>query len=173
MQSSLRSEITLLCPFGPLSSFIQISLLVAHSLLPNTLCTFSVLDMSKYIKAYTKIPKELFRLNNGPKIRLRAYPSPFRPARSFDILTEGGAVKPKALNPETYDGKTSSALLQCRRLRVYSAKWCLDAPKHRNPIKTRQNIQSQLGCYLRCPRRFVNAEKSLSRLISQYRNRTA
>jgi hypothetical protein len=62
------------------------------------------LNMSKYTKAFTTFPKELFRLNNGPKIRLRAFPGPLRPDRSFDLLTEAGKVKPKALSPETYDG---------------------------------------------------------------------
>jgi len=61
--------------------------------------------MSKYIKAFTTIPKELFRLNNGKTVRLRAYPGPSKPQRSFDLLTEAGMVKPKALKPEIYDGK--------------------------------------------------------------------
>jgi hypothetical protein len=61
--------------------------------------------MSKYIKAFTAIPKELFRLNNGNTVRLRAHPGPRKPQRSFDLLTEAGMVKPKALNPEIYDGK--------------------------------------------------------------------
>ena len=64
--------------------------------------------MSKYIKAFTTIPKELFRLNNGATIRLRAHSGPLKPQRSFDLLTEAGTVKPKALSPDTYDGKICS-----------------------------------------------------------------
>lgn len=54
---------------------------------------------------YTITPKELFRLNNGPVVRLRAYPGPRRPPGLFDLLTYQGKVKPKALNPSTYEGE--------------------------------------------------------------------
>lgn len=58
--------------------------------------------MSKFIASYTTIPKELFRINNGPFIHLRGHPGPQRPIGLFDILTYGGKVRPKALNPATY-----------------------------------------------------------------------
>ncbi|KMP05330.1 hypothetical protein DIZ76_015650 [Coccidioides immitis] len=58
--------------------------------------------MSKFIQSYTTIPKELFRLNNGPAVRLRAYPGPQRPTGLFDLLTYSGNVRPKALSPTTY-----------------------------------------------------------------------
>lgn len=64
--------------------------------------------MARYIKAFTKFPKELFRVNNGPKIRLRVYDSSAIAQRSYDVVAEAGAVKPKALSPETYEGKISS-----------------------------------------------------------------
>ncbi|QSS59405.1 hypothetical protein I7I51_08840 [Histoplasma capsulatum] len=59
--------------------------------------------MSRYIQSFTSIPKELFRLNNGAAIRLRARPGPLRPQGSFDLLTEAGKVKPKALAPASYE----------------------------------------------------------------------
>jgi hypothetical protein len=61
--------------------------------------------MSKFIQSYTITPKELFRLNNGPVVRLRAYPGPRRPPGLFDLLTYQGKVKPKALTPSTYEGE--------------------------------------------------------------------
>ncbi|WEW59977.1 hypothetical protein PRK78_005459 [Emydomyces testavorans] len=58
---------------------------------------------NRFIQAFTRIPKELFRLNNGKEIRLRAHPGPRRPWGLFDLLTEAGKVKPKALDPVTYE----------------------------------------------------------------------
>lgn len=57
-----------------------------------------------YIQSYTKIPKDLFRINNGPVVRLRAHPGPRRPPGLFDLLTYEGKVKPKALREDTYRG---------------------------------------------------------------------
>lgn len=61
------------------------------------------MSKNKFLKSFTQIPKELFRLNNGPAIRLRAMEGPLRPQRSFDLLTDKGKVKPKALDPPTYE----------------------------------------------------------------------
>ncbi|RDW70458.1 uncharacterized protein DSM5745_07969 [Aspergillus mulundensis] len=58
--------------------------------------------MATFIKSYSIIPKELFRINNGPAVRLRAHPGPQRPLGLFDLLTYRGKVKPKALSPTTY-----------------------------------------------------------------------
>ena len=69
--------------------------------------------MAKFINTFTKLLKELFRLNNGPTIRLRAYPAPVRPNGRFDILTESGMVQPKALSPETYEGKMNARPYRC------------------------------------------------------------
>lgn len=60
---------------------------------------------NKFIQSFTKILKELFRLNNGPAIRLHAQPGPLRPQRSFDLLTEADKVRPLVLNPATYECK--------------------------------------------------------------------
>lgn len=61
--------------------------------------------MSKFIQSYSITPKEIFRLNNGPIVRLRAYPGPRRPPGLFDLLTYAGKVKPKALSATTYKGE--------------------------------------------------------------------
>ncbi|KAL4954096.1 hypothetical protein BDW69DRAFT_194310 [Aspergillus filifer] len=58
--------------------------------------------MSKFIKSYTVTPKEIFRINNGPLVCLRAYPGPKRPKGVFDLLTYEGKVQPRALNAATY-----------------------------------------------------------------------
>ncbi|KAM5467027.1 hypothetical protein MauCBS54593_005647 [Microsporum audouinii] len=66
--------------------------------------------MSKFIKAYSVMPKELFRINNGLVVRLRAHPGPRRPYGLFDLLTHGGMVKPKALDPATYEPPNGASM---------------------------------------------------------------
>lgn len=57
--------------------------------------------MAKYINRFTVVPKELFRLNNGPTISLRD--RAVKKVGSYDVQTETGKVKPKAItSPETY-----------------------------------------------------------------------
>lgn len=63
--------------------------------------------MSKYLARYSSFPKELFRLNNGLSVRIRDGIS--KRDGSFDVLTESGKVKPKALDPNTYKGVIISA----------------------------------------------------------------
>ena len=65
---------------------------------------------NQLIATYKVFPKELFRVNKGPDISLRAFPT--RPKRKFDLLTINGMVKPKALNAQTYIG---SSLLRRRQ----------------------------------------------------------
>ncbi|KAJ5710123.1 hypothetical protein N7493_009715, partial [Penicillium malachiteum] len=55
-----------------------------------------------FIKSFTKVPKELFRMTTGGPIRRKAHPSPDRPQRKFDILASAGKVQPKALDPDSY-----------------------------------------------------------------------
>lgn len=55
---------------------------------------------------YRRFPKELFRLNNGPQIRLREYKS--RRGGSYDVLAnESGKIEQRALNPESYAGESN------------------------------------------------------------------
>ncbi|OXV11237.1 hypothetical protein Egran_01002 [Elaphomyces granulatus] len=65
---------------------------------------------NKFIRSFTRIPNELFRLNTGTIIRLRAYPGPTRPKRRFDLLTMGGKVRPLALNPATYEWPNGASM---------------------------------------------------------------
>lgn len=58
--------------------------------------------MSKYIQRFTVIPKELFRVNNGPSVALRD--RSVKKMGSYDLMTEAGKVRPKALDPDTYAG---------------------------------------------------------------------
>lgn len=62
--------------------------------------------MSRLIKTFTAIPKELFRLNNGSLIKLRD--RAVKKVGSYDLLTEAGKVKPKALEPNSYAGEAYS-----------------------------------------------------------------
>ncbi|OQE40037.1 hypothetical protein PENCOP_c006G08969 [Penicillium coprophilum] len=57
----------------------------------------------RFIQSFTQIPKDIFRVNSGTSIRLRAWPGPRRPHRVFDLLTTAGKVQPKALDPATYE----------------------------------------------------------------------
>jgi len=57
---------------------------------------------------YRKFPRELFRLNKGPRVRLREFKS--RRGPLFDVVANGdGNIEPKALDPATYTGKTIAA----------------------------------------------------------------
>lgn len=60
------------------------------------------------VGVYRRFPKELFRLNNGPQIRLREYK--LRRGGSFDVLADAsGNIKPRALDLNTYKGKNDQA----------------------------------------------------------------
>ena len=52
------------------------------------------------IRSYRTFPKELFRINKGPRIYLRPWTN-LQPRR-FDVFLENGHVEPKALSPKTY-----------------------------------------------------------------------
>ena len=57
---------------------------------------------------YKKFPRELFRLNKGPKIRLREFKT--RKGPLYDVVAnDKGKIEPKALYPATYTGKTITA----------------------------------------------------------------
>ncbi|CAI7625725.1 unnamed protein product [Penicillium glandicola] len=58
---------------------------------------------NRFIQSFTQIPKDIFRVNSGPFIRLRAWPGPTRPHGVFDLLTTAGKVQPKALDPSSYE----------------------------------------------------------------------
>ncbi|KAG6244646.1 hypothetical protein E4U24_004912 [Claviceps purpurea] len=52
------------------------------------------------IAVLRKFPKEIFRVNNGPSVKLRVQ-SPYR--QTYDIVAkQNGLVEAKALGPETY-----------------------------------------------------------------------
>jgi hypothetical protein len=59
--------------------------------------------MSKYIARYGSFPKDLFRLNNGLSVRIRD--RAVKRTGSFDVVTEAGKVKPKAIDANTYQGE--------------------------------------------------------------------
>ncbi|UNI13307.1 hypothetical protein JDV02_000064 [Purpureocillium takamizusanense] len=57
------------------------------------------MTLSNLIGVFRKFPKELFRVNNGPFVKLRVW-SPQR--HTYDIFIEQGLVVPKALDPSSY-----------------------------------------------------------------------
>ncbi|KAL9099500.1 MAG: hypothetical protein Q9163_005005 [Psora crenata] len=64
--------------------------------------------MSRLIKTFTAVPKELFRVNNGTSVTLRD--RNIKKVGSYDLLTEGGKVKPKALDPKSYAAPNGASL---------------------------------------------------------------
>jgi hypothetical protein len=89
----------------PRLAFVDLSVSIADHTRPSTMTT----PLST-IGVYRRFPKELFRLNKGPQIRLREYK--FRQGKSFDVLANAsGNVEPRALNPNTYEGKSDAAFL--------------------------------------------------------------
>ncbi|KAG6297471.1 hypothetical protein E4U45_005480, partial [Claviceps purpurea] len=56
--------------------------------------------MSRLISSFRFVPIQLFRVNAGKKIRLRDYAA--RKGKSFDVVSENGLIKPKALEPSSY-----------------------------------------------------------------------
>jgi hypothetical protein len=78
-------------------------------LYPRNPWTFLV--MMKFINSYRILPKELFRINNGPLVRLRPWDTVRKPRR-FDIyLTDEGIALPKALDRASYKGKPNKSCL--------------------------------------------------------------
>jgi len=60
----------------------------------------TIAQMSKFIKSFTTIPKDMFRVNNGSSVYLRD--RAVKRTAKYDLLTEAGKVKPKALDPNSY-----------------------------------------------------------------------
>lgn len=60
------------------------------------------------LSVFREFPKELFRVNDGFQVKLRAW-TPQR--RVYDIYVENGLVIPKALNESTYIGRLVSVSL--------------------------------------------------------------
>ena len=63
---------------------------------------------SNLINVFKVAPKELFRVNNGRGVRLREWS--VQRQRSYDIISEAGKVKAKALEPKTYSGKCKQTI---------------------------------------------------------------
>ena len=83
-------------------------------------------QVSELIGMFKVVPKELFRVNRGTDVSLRAIVT--RPKRKFDLLTVNGIVVPKALDPKTYIGELSMAKLTATVWAdVTSSQWCFDA----------------------------------------------
>jgi hypothetical protein len=82
---------------------------------------------STFINIFKVIPKELFRLNYGCNVALREWTPNGK--RCYDILTEAGMVKPKALNAATYRGASTKGS-NTPKTNMQSSKWCFYASQH-------------------------------------------
>ena len=81
------------------------SFVVSRSHLAQSFFCLSVPELydSTMVLVFRTIPLRLFRVNNGPTTKLRAFDA--RPSRrSFDLLTVKGRAVPRALMPKTYKG---------------------------------------------------------------------
>ncbi|KAG6106870.1 hypothetical protein E4U13_007188 [Claviceps humidiphila] len=79
--------------------------------------------MSHFISSFRLVPIQLLRVNAGKKIRLREYAA--SKGKSFDVVSENGLIKPKALDPSSYtapNGASMRALVprQKRLIRDFS-----------------------------------------------------
>lgn len=59
------------------------------------------------ISVFTRFPKELFRVNNGRHVELRAR-TPAR--RTYDITLSNGRAEPKALDPAAYAAPNGASM---------------------------------------------------------------
>ncbi|KAK1766563.1 hypothetical protein QBC33DRAFT_104855 [Phialemonium atrogriseum] len=59
------------------------------------------------IAVFRKMPKELFRVNNGRQVKLRTW-TPKR--HVYDIFVKNGRVEPKALDPSTYAAPNGASM---------------------------------------------------------------
>ncbi|KAL9030708.1 MAG: hypothetical protein Q9196_001206 [Gyalolechia fulgens] len=57
----------------------------------------------RLIRAFTVFPKEMYRIHSGQQFRIRHHPTRPPPGTIYDLVTEDGLVKPKALNATTYE----------------------------------------------------------------------
>ena len=89
--------------------------------------TVNMASSPKLISVFRVIPKELFHVNNGCRVVLREWTP--KQTYTFDIFTENGKVKPKALDPETYKGKPVDRLCYSQN-NINRSKWHFDASKH-------------------------------------------
>ncbi|EEU34662.1 uncharacterized protein NECHADRAFT_34809 [Fusarium vanettenii 77-13-4] len=65
------------------------------------------MSTSNLISLFKKFPKELFRVNNDPLVKLRV----LRPNRHiYDIVLQNGLALPKALNPSSYIAPNGASL---------------------------------------------------------------
>ena len=84
---------------------------------------------------YRKFPRELFKLNKGPQIRLREYKLPRGP--SFDVVANHeGNIEPRALDLATYAGK---CVIAYSLLILFTPKYMGPAP---NGASMRPNTTS-------------------------------
>ncbi|KAF9876295.1 hypothetical protein CkaCkLH20_06238 [Colletotrichum karsti] len=65
------------------------------------------MSTSNLIAVFRKFPRELFRVNNGPLVKVRVW-TPER--EKYDIFAEKNLVHPKALNPSTYKAPNGASM---------------------------------------------------------------
>ena len=124
---------------------------------------------SKFVNSFKVMPKELFRVNNGRLIKLREWT--VNCEGSFDLRTEAGKVKPKALSPTSYSGKPylyhirvevcnrlqsqPRMVPRCVQIRTFSNDWCQASKEPKSSsmlllqVSDEQIRPSHMQCMLR------------------------
>ncbi|KAJ0158846.1 hypothetical protein CTA2_10756 [Colletotrichum tanaceti] len=64
--------------------------------------------MSRFIDSFKCVPVLLFRVSSGKTVKLREFS--LKRTKSFDVIPEKGMVKPKALEPSTYEGPNGASM---------------------------------------------------------------
>ncbi|KAK2760228.1 hypothetical protein FQN54_002295 [Arachnomyces sp. PD_36] len=90
----------------------------------------------RFIQAFNSTPKEIFRINSGRLIRLRAHPGPVKPQGVFDLLTRDGKVHPSILNAQDYDFPNGASM----------------RPNSRRQQHLVRKLDSSSGCVYAVPR---------------------
>ncbi|KAG7288366.1 hypothetical protein NEMBOFW57_007897 [Staphylotrichum longicolle] len=72
------------------------------------------------ISIFNKFPKELFRVNNGPSVRLRTQ----RPHKyQHDVVPHNGLVLPKALDPASYSAPNGASMRPNSKYQQSLVRW--------------------------------------------------
>lgn len=95
-----------MCSFPRINKARLIRLILMHSYQSYDLPFSFNSGVLTCSNTFTVIPKEFFRANNGLIVTLRD--RAIKKTGSYNLLTEAGKVKPKALDPSTYTGRRKS-----------------------------------------------------------------
>jgi hypothetical protein len=87
---------------------------------------------------------------------------------SYDLLTEAGKVKPKALEPDKYTGEQFLKFLEISAISnpyAYSTEWRLNASKYEHAKISCRKLERQQCCHLFYPTRLGTLGSALQKIL--------